>query len=158
MDFFSGHLGCLASNREPAGLEGSDAGFNAFVILSFESLEQSFEDELCTVARNGHADLLAHALLRAAEHEVVREGLKTSAFTIRQCTVFGPVIDVRAAATRAGDGVCRLLGVKSTVNLGKTCAFHVEAKLGWEQASFFSLPDVHAFGNEGKALRDGLAL
>lgn len=46
MDFFSGHLGCLASNREPAGLEGSDAGFNAFVILSFESLEQSFEDEL----------------------------------------------------------------------------------------------------------------
>ena len=45
--------------------------------------------------------------------------LKTSAFTIRQCTVFGPVIDVRAAATRAGDGVCRLLGVKSTVNLGK---------------------------------------
>ena len=35
--------GCLASNREPAGLEGSDAGFNAFVILSFESLEQSFK-------------------------------------------------------------------------------------------------------------------
>ena len=39
MDFFSGHLGCLASNREPAGLEGSDAGFNAFVILSLEGLE-----------------------------------------------------------------------------------------------------------------------
>ena len=110
------------SGLEGARLKDADAGFDAFVTDALEGLQQSLQDHLSTIAGNGHADLLADGLLGSEEHEVIREGLKPSSLAVRKGPVFGPVVNVRAAATRTRDRVGRLVRVKTPVDLGKSSA------------------------------------
>lgn len=138
--------------------ESADAGFNRFIFDAFKCLEQRFQNDLSTVARHGHADLLANRFLAAAEDEVIREGLQASPFSIRKRAGFLPVIDVRAAPARAGDRVGGLGGIKTTIDLREACSLDVEAEFGRQETGFFGLPYVHAFGNEVESSLDGFAL
>ena len=53
-----------------------------FVLFSSKCLQNCLEDNLCTFARNRHANLFSYLLLRTFENIIIWECLQSSSFTV----------------------------------------------------------------------------
>lgn len=141
--------GCL---RPPKALRREDPNgrFDALVGFALKGFQERLKNEQSSVARYGHADLLAYRFLRSAEAEVVGESLQTRAFAIRKRTILRSMVDVRATAARARDGVGWFLQVKTAVDLREAHALDVKFQILGEKPSLFRLPNIPTFGDKGE--------
>ena len=87
---------------------------------------------------SGHADLTAYFFLGPLENEIVGESLQASPFAVGQGTVFRVMIDMRAAAARAGYRVGRFIWVQTAVDLADACSLDIQLQ-GWRTVSYTHL-------------------
>lgn len=94
-----------------------DVWFNAGVFNAGEAFQDSFKNNLCPSAWNGHADLLSDAFFAPYKFIGIGEGLQAGAFPVCQGPGFFPVVNMSSAAAASGDGVCRFIRVQPFVYL-----------------------------------------
>ncbi len=91
-----------------------------------KGFKDSLKNNSGTLARNSHADLLAHTFLTALEYKIVWEGLQSCPLAVGQGTGIAPVIYMCAAAATSCYRVGRLIGVKAFVDLADSGTLYME--------------------------------